>query len=319
MSPLATWLASPPPDAAIEIAADRVAAAIVGTRGGSLAVTAYAFEPLPAGLVTSSLTGTNVHDRPAVARALRRALDRMAARVRRVALVIPDTAAKVSLHRFDHLPVRRDDLEQLVRWQLRKTAPFPVDDACITYSPGIAVGTDGRELIVELARRETVREYETVCEELGLEPGLVETATLALLGLFTGAEAPAGDWLLVHVRPDYMSVVILRGEELLFHRSRPEEEGTALNDIVHQTAMYYQDRLEGRGFTRVLLAGSHGALSAIEDARRSLEERLDVAVDLVDPTRVAALTDRIGASLELMDVLGPLVGIQRRMLAEARA
>ena len=139
MSLLASWLASPPPDAAIEIAADRVAAAAVASRGGGLVVNAHAAEPLAPGVVTPSLTAVNIHDRAAVTAALRRVFERLDTRARRVALVIPDTTAKVSLLRFEQVPAGRDDLDQLIRWQLRKAAPFPVDDATVTYATGLPV------------------------------------------------------------------------------------------------------------------------------------------------------------------------------------
>jgi Tfp pilus assembly PilM family ATPase len=310
MSLLNSWLASPAPDAAIEIAADRVAAAAITSRGGTLSVNAHAAEPLAAGVLTPSLTAGNIHDRAAVAGALRRVVERLGTRARRVALVIPDIAVKVSLLRFEQVPQRRDDLDQLVRWQLRKAAPFPVEGASVTYSPALPVDAGGREFVVEMARQETIREYEAVCEEAGLYAGLVETATLGVLGLFTGPFAIAGDWLLVHVRPAYTAIAILRGEHLVFYRSRPEDEGTDLHDLVHQTAMYYQDRLSGHGFSRVMLAGR--GTPALEEARRSIEDRLGAAVETVDPTRIASLTDRISASPDLVDVLAPLVGILRR-------
>ena len=316
---LASWLASPPPDAAIEIAADRVAAAALSTRGSGLVVNGHGVETLAAGVITPSLTGANVHDRPAVAAALTRVLERLGSRVRRVALVIPDTAVKVSLLRFDKVPPRRDDLDQLVRWQLRKAAPFPVDEASVTYTPGVELDGGGREFVVEMARREVIREYEAVCEDANVYAGLVDTSTLALLGLFAGDTAPPGDWLLVHVRPDYTAIAIARREHLIFYRSRPEDEGSDLEDLVHQTAMYYQDRLAGKGFARVMLAGSGGIIGALEVAQRSLEERLGVVVTPVDPTRTAALTDRIGTAPDLMNMLAPLVGILRRTHGEVRA
>jgi Tfp pilus assembly PilM family ATPase len=319
MSLFASWLASPPPEAAIEIAADRVAAAALTSRGSGLVVTGHAAEALAPGVVVPSLTATNIHDRAPVVAALRRVLERLGARARRVALVVPDTAVKVSLLRFDKVPPRRDDLDQLVRWQLRKAAPFPVDEASVTYSPALTTDGGGREFVVELARRETIREYEAVCEEANVYAGIVDTATLALLGLFSGADAPSGDWLLVHVRPDYTSIAIARGEDLIFYRSRPEDEGTDLEDLVHQTAMYYQDRLTGKAFERVMLAGSGGVVGALEVAQRSIEERLGVPVTPVDPTRTAALTDRIGAAPDLRSVLAPLVGILRRSHGEVRA
>ena len=66
------WLASPPPDAAIEITAERVSAAAIGTRGGEAVVQAYAVEPLAAGAVVPSLTARKIVDADAVRESLSR-------------------------------------------------------------------------------------------------------------------------------------------------------------------------------------------------------------------------------------------------------
>jgi type IV pilus assembly protein PilM len=183
MSLLASWLASPPLDAAIEIAPEAVSIAVLGGRGQTPVVQGYAVEPMPTGAVVPSLMGANMPDRDAVVRALRSACDSVGVRPRRVALVVPDLVGKVSLVRFDQTPARRDDLDQLIRWQMKKSTPFPVEDACVTYSPGTR-GTEGNEFVVVAARREIIREYETVCEEAGIEAGLVDLATFGVVNLF---------------------------------------------------------------------------------------------------------------------------------------
>jgi type IV pilus assembly protein PilM len=318
MSLFASWIASPPPDAAIEIAADRVSVAVAAERGGGLVVQSYAVEPLPAGAVVASLTSSNIHDRAAVVSALRSALNRAGTRPRRVALVIPDLSAKVSLVRFDTLPARREDLDQLVRWQIKKASPFPLEEALVTSTPG-ARGADGSaEFLTVTARRDVVAEYEAVCDELKIYPGLVDLATLSVVNLFLGAaDVPDSDWLVVHLRPDYTSIVIMRGEHVIFFRNRPEGDDASIADLVHQTAMYYQDRLSGDRFSRVFLGGSGRVVGAVESARRSLEERLGASVEPIDPTRVASLTDRISVTPDVMDVLGSLVGMALRTRREA--
>ena len=318
MSLFASWLASPPPDAAIEIAVDAVSAAAVASRGRDAVVQAYAIEPLPAGAVVPSMTGHNLADAAAVTRAVRAAVDRLGIRVSRVALIIPDLAGRVSLLHFDQVPQRREDLDQLVRWQLKKSSPFPIEDACLSYSPAARVAAGGAEFVVVTARRDVVREYEAACEGAGLHPGLVDLSTLSMLNLFLidGAK-DGGDWLLVHMRPEHTSIAIVRGEHVIFYRSRPEGDEDSLADVVHQTTMYYQDRLAGQGFDRVLLGGAGRTPGAVDAARKSLEERLGVSVDSIDPTRVAALTDRISATPELLATLAPLVGILLRTRQEA--
>jgi hypothetical protein len=86
--------------------------------------------------------------------------------------------------------------------------------------------------------------------------------------------------------------------------------------------MYYEDRLSGAGFSRVMLCGasSAGAQQAhdVEQLRRSLEARLATAVETVDPRTAATLTDRIAAAPGLLDTLAPLVGLLVRA-AEAAA
>jgi len=319
MSILASWLASPPLEAALEISPAAVSVAVLGGRSSNPVVQGYAVEPLPPGAVTPSLTSTNIADPDAVARALDSACQSLGLKPKRVALVIPDVAAKVSLVRFDQTPTRRDDLDQLIRWQVKKSTPFPVDDACLTYTAGAHQAVGG-EFVVVVARRETIREYEGVCERIGIEAGLVDISTFAVINLFLSSNlGTAGDWLIVHMRPEYTSIAILRRDDVLFFRNRVEGDAEAMEDVVHQTAMYYQDRLEGRGFSRILLGGIGRLQGEVDLARRNLEARMGTVVEPIDPTRGAALTDRITATPELMATLSPLVGMLLRTRKEAVA
>jgi Tfp pilus assembly PilM family ATPase len=299
------------PSAAVEIAATRVSGASLEWRGRQAAVTAHALETLPEGAVISSLTAANIVDRAAVAGALGRVLERIG-RPRRIALVIPDPAAKVSLISFERVPERSQDLDDLVRWQVRKAAPFPIEEAQVTYQPGITA-SDGQEFIVSLARRSVIEEYESLCADAGAHAGIVDLATFNVVNAALATMPPGTgeqDWLLVNVASDYASIAIVRGTNLIFFRNRANDgEGTLL-DVVHQAAMYYEDRLQGGGFTRAFLTGGAGA--GADELRRSLQERLQIPIESVDASRAASLTDRITVSPALLDTLAPLVGLLLR-------
>ena len=143
-----------------------------------------------------------------------------------------------------------------------------------------------------------------MCEKVGIEAGLVDICTFGVINLFLSSNlGTAGDWLVVHMRPEYTSIAILRREDMMFFRNRAEGDAEALEDVVHQTAMYYQDRLEGRGFSRILLGGIGRLQGEVDLARRNLESRMGTVVEPIDPTRGAALTDRIQATPELMATL----------------
>ena len=300
------------PGVAVEIAAGRVSGASLDWRGGKPVVAAHVTEPLPEGALTPALNAANAHDRASVATAVNRVLERLG-RPRRIGLVVPDVVAKVSLIRFEKIPARTQDLDQLVRWQVRKTAPFPVEDAQVSYVMGQRVA-DGQELVVALARREIVQEYEGLCADAGAHAGLVDLATFNVINaVLAGRMPPTADWLLVNVASDSASIAILRGPHLIFFRNRAAETDGTLADLVHQTAMYYEDRLQGGGFSRVLLAGGAGGrVSDLDQVRRSLEERLTTPVDTIDPRSAAAIANRIVASPALLETLAALVGLLLR-------
>lgn len=316
MSLFASVHDAPAPAVAVEIAASRVAAATIDRRGGQPVVSVHAVEPLPEGALAPSLTTINTQNRTQVATALARVLDKVG-RPRRIGLLIPDQVARVSLVRFEKVPSRAQDLDQLIRWQVRKSAPFAIEEAQITYLPGIAAA-DGQEFVVSLARRSVVEEYEALCAEAGAHAGIVDLSTFNVINaVLAGANAPGADWLLVHVAADSASIAIVRGPHVIFFRNRAADADGSLADLVHQSAMYYEDRLEGAGFTRVILAGS--ASGDADAVRHSLEERLTVRVETIDPRDAASLSDRIAAAPPLLDALAPLVGLLLRDRREAAA
>jgi type IV pilus assembly protein PilM len=311
MSLLASLRETSSPNVAVELAARRVSAAVLEMRGGHPMIAAHASEPLPAGALVPSLTNENIHDRALVAEALDRVFDRMGMHPRRIGLVVPDPIAKVSILRFEKVPARAQDLDALIRWQVKKSAPFPIEEGQVSFARG-AHAADGQDFVVSLARRQVVEEYEAVCSDAGAHAGVVDLATFNVINaVLASPAAPDGDWLLVNVAADYASISIIRGVHLIFFRNRAADTDGTLADLVHQTAMYYEDRLKGGGFARVVVSGA-GAREDIDQVRRSLEERLTTRVDTVDPRSTAQLTDRITAGPTLLDTLAPLVGLLLR-------
>jgi type IV pilus assembly protein PilM len=310
-----SWLASPPPSAAVEVSSTRVTVVAVSPQAGGTVVSGYAAEALPAGAVEPSLNAVNVHDAAALAAAVRAALDRVSPRPRRIALILPDTVAKVSLVRFDKVPARPQDLDQLIRWQVRKATPFRVEDASLSWVPGIALDGGGREFIVTAARRDVIASYESACEASGAHAGIVDLASFNLINTVLSAmrTEAQGDWLLVHIGTDYATLAVVRGSDLVFFRNRAAVNPAELTDLVHQTAMYHEDRLGGGGFSRVIMAGA--ALGGQEQAdriRQRLEERLGTTVTSIDFRGAVPIHDRIGAGPELLDALAPALGVLLR-------
>ena len=241
-----------------------------------------------------------------------RVLAQLGGRTHRVALVVPDAVAKVSLLRLETVPSRAADLREIVKWQVRKSVPFPVEQAILSVTPGAPSTEGGREFVVALAREDVVRQYEA-----GVRHGQ-SGGGAGRPGDVRHPQQRGRRWWCPRRRlaagargRQLLTLAVVRGEHLIFIRHRSEESEGTLADLIHQTAMYYEDRLKGSGFARVWLAGT-AALAGADSVRRDLETRLGIGVESVDPRTAAALVDRIGASPELADALAPLVGVLRR-------
>jgi type IV pilus assembly protein PilM len=314
-----SWLASAPASVALDITAARVLAVAVADQGGARVITAYASEPLAAGVVTPALNAPNIHDERAVVAAIEAALQQVG-RTRRIALVLPDSIAKVSLLRFEKVPPKAQDLEQLIRWQIRKAAPFRIEDAQLTWQPGTALPGGGREYLVTLARRDIIHAYEHACTAAGVHAGVVDITSFNQINAVLATGDVPGDWLLVNVAADYATIAVVRGDDVISFRNRTAGNEGDLADLVHQTAMYHEDRLGGGTFSRVVLAGvSVLGMSEAERLRGQLEERIGMRVDPIDFRPAAELRDRIATAAELVDMLAPAVGMLLRERTPRRA
>jgi type IV pilus assembly protein PilM len=302
-----SFLRAVPPAVAVEVAAERVSVVSIH-HGASPTVTAYALERLPAGAIVPALNAPNIVDENGAADTLRRALERSGLRGGRVALVVPDAVARVSLVPFETVPERTADLEQLIRWQVRKAVPFPIESAQVSWQRGPA-----NEFLVTVARRDIVEEYEALCARAGLQAGIVDIATFNQINAVLASGAVDGDWMLIHVTPGDATIALVRGAQVIFFRNKPMAIDEPVEDLVHQTAMYHEDRLGGGPFARIVLAGLSTPPAA--DLRRTLEARLGAPIQTIDPRGAAALRDRIAAAPELLDGLAAPLGVLMRELA----
>jgi Tfp pilus assembly PilM family ATPase len=308
-----SWFAPTPPSVAIEIASRRVTVAELGRASGTDIVAAYATEPLPAEAVTPALTGANIANPALVADALRRALDKAGIRgASRTALVVPDSVARVSLLHFAELPAKASDLDQLIRWQLRKATPFPIHEAQISAFRAHQTET-GPMLTAVVARRDVIAQYEAVTSAVGIHAGVVDLASFNVMNavVSAGASSP-GDWLVVTLAAEATTLAIMRGHDLMFYRHRAAVDEEPLSVLVHQTAMYHEDRLGGTKFTRVWLCGSSFMQDSADEARREIADRLGVPAETVDIRPAAGLRDRATVPLEVLDVLAAPVGVLLR-------
>ena len=224
------------------LACDLTPDGIVAARLADALQTATAFAPLFPGAILPGLKTPNIIDKAVVA-ALKRALDAVEARDKRLTVVVPDAAARVLLLDFDSLPTKLAEALPVVRFRLRKLVPFEVDDAAITYQV-IHQTTDEIRALVTVMPHAVLAEYEEAVRLAGYEPGVVLPSTLASLAGLVQSE-PA---LLVNLNGNSVTTAITRGDELLLHRSieLPADQALRDDELRHAVSVsiaYFEDTL----------------------------------------------------------------------------
>ena len=167
------------PRIACEITADRVVAARAAEKALNLEAATAA--PLAAGILTPGLQQANVTDRAKLLPMLRDALAAVAGRSRDVCVVIPDASTRVLLLDFETLPEKPVDADAVVRFRLKKSLPFDVDQAAVSFDRQGT--TNPVRVVAAVTPRAVLEEYESLVRDAGYNPGAVLPSMLAVLGL----------------------------------------------------------------------------------------------------------------------------------------
>ena len=176
----ASWLdAMPDPPLAVEISVDRLAA-IRWARNGS--VHDIAIEPLPPGAVVPSAVETNIVNVDAVRTAMSNVCRQLHANDEDVAMLLPDPVIRVFVQHFDEFPRSPQEALPMLRWKLKKSVPFGVDEAVLSYMRQ-APREGGVDVLTAFARLRVVREYEELAESVGLRAGVILSSSLAAVAL----------------------------------------------------------------------------------------------------------------------------------------
>lgn len=241
----------PPPSLACEFTADAVCAArwTPGATQPEQVVT----RPLPAGALKPSPSRENLAEPRDVADAVASALAEVTrgsrSRNRDIALLLPDLSARITVLQFDQLPAKPEEVLALLKHRLKKTVPFDVEDAAISFEV-----RDG-EVLAAVAPRAVIGQYESLAEELGYLPGFVTLSTLAGLGLMVPETGPASGSMLLRSGGRLMTIAMIGGgrlrvlrvseEESAVPSEAPETQEEIFHDI-YSSAVFYQDNYGGK-------------------------------------------------------------------------
>src|SRR5581483_8681828 len=251
------------PKLACEIAADRIIAGRIAEDGSS--VEACAAHELAPGSVVPDLVELNLRQRNSILQNLRETLGSVIPRSRDVIAVLPDAAVRVVLLDFDTLPAKDHEAEGVVRFRLKKSLPFDVDKAKVSYH--VQAGNGNVRVIAAVALTTVIEDYESAFRDAGYAPGIVLPSMLAALGAVE-AHRPT---LVVKVDARTTSIAILAKQELLLFRTLENPRGVTITgeqlaEEVYPSIVFFQDTYQ-LNIDQIFVAGlpeSTGAVPALK-------------------------------------------------------
>lgn len=280
---VASLFRDPPPEWAFEIST----AGIAASRTRPPAVTQ--FVALAEGVVNPSPVRDNVAHAAAMAEVVKKLVPASGGR-RTAALILPDNAMRLAVLEFENLPDKEEERLALVRFRLKKTVPFEVEHAAVSYHV-----QPGNKVLVAVAPAESIAQYEAAFRAAGLQPGVVAPSALAILELLP----TTGSYLLAHRNSGALAVLAVTSGWVTLARSLElsKEAGDGLDEIasdLYTTRIYVEDQTGAR--PEMLYLAGFGAEAAKVAARLGAELDVRVTAIAADHPGLAGYLRSVGDS-----------------------
>ncbi|MEN8163381.1 MAG: hypothetical protein ABFS37_04565 [Acidobacteriota bacterium] len=136
---------------------------------------------------------------------------------RRAALVVPTNWVRCFLMEAEELPRRRADLQDVLRWRLKKL--LPVAPANLRIAASIQSPAGGNEhVLCSAASEKGVAQLESAFEDSGISPGLVVPRLFALVTEPVTSDAPR---VIVQQEDSVLSMAVVAGGGVRLIRTKP--------------------------------------------------------------------------------------------------
>jgi type IV pilus assembly protein PilM len=286
-------VSDPPPDLAFEICEAGVSMARTKEPGN------IRFQELQPGVLSISPIHDNVVLPDELSRAVNALLPGSGSRKKyKAALILPDYSARLSVLEFDSFPEKEEDQRALVRFRLKKSVPFDIESAALSYWRQADTARKKQEVVVAVTPLEILARYEAPFRSRGIQTGFVTVSPLAALDLVTNA----GISVVAKLNGSVLTIMVMQQHQLKLVRTLELAEAT-IEEIaadLYPTFVYVEDRF-AEPAARILSCG-FGALE--QAAKAQFEAELQIPVESVRSPVAAISANNAG-------LLGYLQGVRQ--------
>lgn len=295
-----------------EINSHGVKFAVTGGSESSPRVERVSEAPFPPETLQVSLREQNVLAPDAFVAALKHAYNLLLCTTTRVAVSLPDPACRIMLLDLEGRFKSRSEAIDLIRWKLKKSIPLDSTDTLIDYQQLTVRENGDLGLLVAIASRTVISQYEDLITRAGLSPARIDCHTFNICRTFDRRLSLQDNCILISFYGSTLSVVAFAEGIPEFIRSK-ELFGAVASDNrvymeINSSLLVYKERYPDRAVRSVFCVASpdaaHGFLEMAAEATGLTPVLLETKAAIIpgnsapgDQPRLFPCTAAIGAAL----------------------
>lgn len=234
----------------VEISQHGVVCALTGGTAASPRVERVTTAPFPPQTLKVSLREKNVLDADAFVAGLKSAYNQLLCSSQRIAVSLPDSTSRIMLLDLEGRFKSRTEALDLIRWKLKKSIPLDNDDTLLDYQQLSVRDNGDLALLVALASRTVISQYEDLITQAGLSPARIDCNTFNICRLFDRRLTLQDDCILISFYGSTLSIVAFAQGVPEFFRSK-DLSGTVATDSrvymeINSSLLVYKERFPER-------------------------------------------------------------------------
>lgn len=244
----------------VEINTQGVVCALTGGSAASPRVERVSGESFPPGTLQASFREQNILDPDSFVAGLKSAYNQLLCRSDRVAVSLPEAVSRIMLLDLEGRFKSRAEALDLIRWKLKKSIPLDSADTHIDYQQLTVRENGDLALLVSIASRTVISQYEDLILKAGLSPARIDCNIFNLCRLFDRRLTLQEDCILIAFYANTLSIVAFSEGIPEFIRIK-DLSGTLATDgrvymEINSSLLVYKERFPDRSGQTVFCVAS---------------------------------------------------------------
>ena len=266
--------------AGMEISPNAIRVALVEQSGRAMRLVKSASIPLPEGTIKPSFKSLNVVDPELMLEAVQRLMAEFDGAARTVGLSLPSEIVRILLRGYPKLPDSRAEIEKLISWSLEKSFHFPIENTKVSYQVTGSDVSGATHLLVTLAMRDVIRQYEDLLSQLNLDTRVVRPAGINLFNFFAPGLPQTGNHAFLGLFDNYFSFLVFENAQLtFFHGVKRGFSDLQFFQDVDLTMQHFLESNPGKRIEHLCVGSQVGYHAELKEVLGNL---IDIKLEILD-------------------------------------